>query len=89
MVNPRVFFVVSAGGQKLGKMVLELRKDVVPKTAETFRALCTDCSLLSISSVAKKPRRAKFINIFLPATVFVDHPSSPSEQCLGRAFGRY
>ncbi|KAI9205225.1 cyclophilin-like domain-containing protein [Polychytrium aggregatum] len=41
MSNPRVFFDVSAGGQRLGRIVMELRADVVPKTAENFRALCT------------------------------------------------
>ncbi|XP_072347638.1 peptidyl-prolyl cis-trans isomerase-like [Scyliorhinus torazame] len=39
--NPRVFMDVSAGGEPLGRIVMELRADVVPKTAENFRALCT------------------------------------------------
>ena len=38
---PRVFFDVTADGEKLGRIVMELRSDVVPKTAENFRALCT------------------------------------------------
>ncbi|KAJ1880386.1 cytochrome P450 cyp2, partial [Kickxella alabastrina] len=38
---PRVFFKVSANAKPLGKIVMELRKDVTPKTAENFRALCT------------------------------------------------
>lgn len=38
---PRVFLEVSADGKSLGKIVIELRSDVVPKTAENFRALCT------------------------------------------------
>ncbi|CAO3670967.1 unnamed protein product [Umbelopsis ramanniana] len=41
MSNPKVFFDISAGGQPLGRVVMELRADVVPKTAENFRALCT------------------------------------------------
>ncbi|KAJ1865277.1 hypothetical protein LPJ73_000042 [Coemansia sp. RSA 2703] len=41
MSNPKVFFDVSANGEALGRIVFELRKDVVPKTAENFRALCT------------------------------------------------
>jgi cyclophilin family peptidyl-prolyl cis-trans isomerase len=41
MVNPKVFFDVTADGTELGRIVMELRADVVPKTAENFRALCT------------------------------------------------
>ncbi|KAG0228997.1 Peptidyl-prolyl cis-trans isomerase [Actinomortierella wolfii] len=41
MANPRVFFDISIGGQPAGRIVMELRADVVPKTAENFRALCT------------------------------------------------
>ncbi|KAI8071114.1 cyclophilin-like domain-containing protein [Gilbertella persicaria] len=41
MSNPKVFFDVSADGQPVGRIVMELRADVVPKTAENFRALCT------------------------------------------------
>ncbi|KAI5970212.1 CPR1 [Candida margitis] len=36
-----VFFDVSADGQPLGKITFKLYDDVVPKTAENFRALAT------------------------------------------------
>ncbi|KAL4241052.1 hypothetical protein ACF0H5_001830 [Mactra antiquata] len=41
MANPQVFFDISIGGQPAGRIVMELRADVVPKTCENFRALCT------------------------------------------------
>ena len=41
MQNPKVFFDMSIGGAPAGRIVMELRSDVVPKTAENFRALCT------------------------------------------------
>jgi len=40
-VNPKVFFQISIDGQDVGKILMILRKDIVPKTAENFRALCT------------------------------------------------
>merc|ERR1711979_62366 len=39
--NPRCYFDVTADGKALGRIVMELRADVVPKTAENFRSLCT------------------------------------------------
>eukprot|EP00898_Chlorokybus_atmophyticus_P007909 jgi/Chlat1/8119/Chrsp75S00605 len=39
--NPRVFFDITVGGQPEGRITFELFRDVVPKTAENFRALCT------------------------------------------------
>ena len=41
MSKPKVFFDITAGGAQLGRIIMELRADVVPKTAENFRALCT------------------------------------------------
>lgn len=39
--RPRVFFDVRIGNRKAGRISLELFNDIVPKTAENFRALCT------------------------------------------------
>mmetsp|Transcript_4467 Transcript_4467/g.13206 ORF Transcript_4467/g.13206 Transcript_4467/m.13206 type:complete len:172 (+) Transcript_4467:76-591(+) len=41
MANPVVYFDMSIGGQPAGRIEMTLRADVVPKTAENFRALCT------------------------------------------------
>lgn len=41
MSNPVVFFDVTIGGAPAGRIEMTLRADVVPKTAENFRALCT------------------------------------------------
>lgn len=38
---PRCFFDIELDGEKAGRIIMMLRGDVVPKTAENFRALCT------------------------------------------------
>eukprot|EP00727_Mastigamoeba_balamuthi_P003717 m51a1_g13342 putative peptidyl-prolyl cis-trans isomerase (90) ;mRNA; f:1978-2403 len=38
--NVRVFFEISIRGKSAGRVTFELFNDVVPKTAENFRALC-------------------------------------------------
>lgn len=39
--KPRVFFDITIGGRPAGRIIMELRSDVVPRTADNFRALCT------------------------------------------------
>lgn len=38
---PRVYFDISINGVASGRITFELFADIVPKTAENFRALCT------------------------------------------------
>jgi peptidyl-prolyl isomerase D len=39
--RPRVFFDITIGGRPAGRVTMELYSDLVPKTAENFRCLCT------------------------------------------------
>ncbi len=41
MDTVNVFFDIETDGESLGRIVFELRPDIVPITAENFRALCT------------------------------------------------
>lgn len=41
MERVNVFLDVEAGNELLGRIVIELCTDIVPKTSENFRALCT------------------------------------------------
>lgn len=38
--NPLVYLDIRIGPEYAGRLVIELRKDVAPKTAENFRRLC-------------------------------------------------
>src|ERR1700726_2133318 len=41
MARPSVYFDITIDGKAAGRITMELFDDVVPKTAENFRALCT------------------------------------------------
>jgi peptidylprolyl isomerase len=48
--NPRVYFDIEINGQLAGRIVMELFKNVTPRTAENFRKLCTgECGMSKIS----------------------------------------
>jgi peptidyl-prolyl isomerase F (cyclophilin D) len=40
-MTTQVYFDITADNKSLGRIVMNLRGDVVPRTAENFRALCT------------------------------------------------
>ncbi|EGB09239.1 hypothetical protein AURANDRAFT_24923 [Aureococcus anophagefferens] len=39
--NPIVFFDIAIGDRDVGRIIIELRSDLCPRTCENFRALCT------------------------------------------------
>ncbi|XP_073509877.1 peptidyl-prolyl cis-trans isomerase-like [Phyllobates terribilis] len=41
MALPKVFFDICVNGDEIGRVIMELRPDVVPKTADNFMQLCT------------------------------------------------
>ncbi|KAH9441982.1 hypothetical protein MJO29_014605 [Puccinia striiformis f. sp. tritici] len=48
--RPRVFFDITIDSNAVGRIIFELFDDIVPKTAENFRALCTGEKGISESS---------------------------------------
>jgi hypothetical protein len=58
--NPRVFFDMEIGGEKAGRITMELFASVVPKTAENFRALCTGEKGVGKSGVKLHYKASKF-----------------------------
>jgi hypothetical protein len=41
VVRPKVYFDVSVGTESVGRLTFELAEDIVPKTVENFKLLCT------------------------------------------------
>ncbi|KAK1061343.1 peptidyl-prolyl cis-trans isomerase cpr6 [Friedmanniomyces endolithicus] len=56
----RVWFDISIGGAPVGKVVFELYNDVVPKTAENFRCLCTGEKGKGAAGVPLHYKKSKF-----------------------------
>ena len=54
---PRVYFDVEIGNKAAGRIIMELRSDIVPKTAENFRCLCT-----GEKGKGKKGKNLHFLN---------------------------
>lgn len=76
MPNPRVFFDMRIGANPIGRIVMELFADTVPKTAENFRALCTGEKGIGKSGKALHYKNSTF------------HRVIPSFMCQGGDFTR-
>jgi len=88
--NPRVFFDVSIGGSRLGRILLELFADVVPKTAENFRALCTGETGNTASGVPKHYKGCTFHRVIKDFMIqggdFTNHNGTGGESIYGEKF---
>ena len=68
--NSKVFFDIAIGGKDAGRVVIQLRHDVVPKTAENFRQLCTGEAGKGLHYKGMEPTfqtvMVKLLHCFLP-----------------------
>jgi len=88
--NPRVFFQVSIGGSPLGRILLELFADVVPKTAENFRQLCTGESGTTEAGVPRHFKGCTFHRVIKDFMIqggdFTMHNGTGGESIYGEKF---
>ena len=88
---PRVFLDVAIGRAPIGRITIELRSDVCPKTCENFRALCTGERGRSTLSNAPLTFRASTFhrvipNFMLQGGDFTNHDGTGGESVYGETF---
>ncbi|EFP11351.1 CRE-CYN-1 protein [Caenorhabditis remanei] len=88
--RPKVFFDVSIGEEPAGRVTFELFSDVVPKTAENFRALCTGEKGVGKSGVPLHFKGSKFHRIIPEFMIqggdFTRHNGTGGESIYGMKF---
>jgi peptidylprolyl isomerase len=89
-VTGKVFFELAIDGQNAGRIVFGLFGDIVPKTAENFRALCTGEGGKTRSGVERSYVGSKFHrvipNFMLQGGDFTNHNGTGGESIYGERF---
>lgn len=89
--RPRCFFDISIDERKVGRIVFELFSDIVPKTAENFRSLCTGERGASRSKARLHYRGAPFHRVIkgfmLQGGDFTRGDGTGGESIYGERFG--
>ncbi|DBA01820.1 TPA: hypothetical protein N0F65_002936, partial [Lagenidium giganteum] len=81
--NPIVFLDIKVGDEHVGRLTIELRADVVPKTAENIRRLCTGETMSATTGkrrhYAHCPIHRVVKNRFCQSGDFMNHDGSGGE----------
>lgn len=82
---PRVFFDVAIGRERVGRITIELRSDVVPKTCENFRQLCANERGHRLSYADSTFHRV-IPNFMIQGGDFTNHDGTGGESVYGPKF---
>ena len=88
--NPIVYFDIEIGAEAVGRIEMTLRKDVVPRTAENFRCLCTGEKGVGASGKPLHFKRSAFhrviVNFMLQGGDFTHGTGTGGESIYGDTF---
>uniref|UniRef100_A0A8R1DUK2 Peptidyl-prolyl cis-trans isomerase n=1 Tax=Caenorhabditis japonica TaxID=281687 RepID=A0A8R1DUK2_CAEJA len=88
--RPKVFFDINIGSESAGRVTIELFNDVVPKTAENFRSLCTGEKGVGKQGVPLHFKGSKFHRIIPEFMIqggdFTRHNGTGGESIYGEKF---
>ena len=66
MSRPFVYLDMSVGGKSIGRLIFELASDLVPRTVENFRQLCTGEAGVSRTTRARLTYKGSTLHRLIP-----------------------